>query len=1156
MLNHCLVLLCCTLLATLATAQSLIPEHWLRAPEIGVPQLQQAPVIDGTVNVEEWQGAFKTVALYSNHTGAVKTPEAELYLGWQPGTLYVAWRLRRNADDPAPRATFSAGHHPFIWTRDDNVEVTVQSGTAGNLYTLAGNSTGAWSDGQIFSTVENNWNGDWFYASRQVGNGWEGELRIPDSGFDGFNPVQAGNSWQFDWFAHNRTPRAELVALANVWAYKGGYRQGPKATLHFRPGPAAMRIDFAGKRPDGSIGWSGRIVNGNGTIASDAFAAPPLNAEELDFFAVWDRIEFVRKTGEKVEEGRTIAFQKGVEDYFRDLNLRYRPALQETRSAADGAEIPFSLPGMTGGEFAFNCTARAADGSLLLNQSSNVRIPEVLDTSVIPNFLEKKLLKIEAELQHIPGRAADGRLHLNFCRQGEPNVLVSTTWEDDGQALKARLLLPVGDTQPGMYELRLVYQLQDKVLATRSVILKRPETPAWWGNTWGLQAKTPPPPWTPLQLNPTASGGFRVGTWQREVEFTETPLAISIKTRGEALLAAPLTLTLAANGKPQELKTVEWRQVEANAMQAVLLWRGASPELQAEIRLICDYDGAWRTELTLAPPAGTTAVRVDKMTLTIPVRQEFAVDYLTGAWYTNPAKVRISTAIPGSVDAVANWPKNFPQGIPFTYALFLGCFDRGIEFFADNDRNWSNRDESRVMQLRRDDKSVTLEIAMIDQPVNVDSKLDFAWGVLPLPIKDGRRGLTELERRFGDNLSILGAENETPQLQAQLDIVRSGLLNFGSFYMNMSDTGHFGSPRTFAPKWDETMRRAVKRLRAAAPGLQLAYYSSWGVNANFPDGEVWSEEMLMEPKFNCGFGGFWHNPASRAYQDWYLYHVAYMVKEVGLTGVKLDGTFSPLLTTNDEYGFAFVRHGVRHGSYPVFACRAMARRLYTALHGELCPNGVIDLHGETALAIMGYSDIRHIGESEYKKGTEVLQIMTPEQFRGKFATQGLGLPCVMLWPEWMNLPVKRNEMRSLSLLHDIRLNVYIHNADRPEDRHYEREALPWGAITRALQSFDRINAQWIPYWENKLVQTGDAALPVSCYLHPGKRVLAVISNPATTGKLAALKLDLPAMQLADKRLWFFDALTGHPLKADPDGLTRLQIYPQSYRMIQIDTRRK
>jgi hypothetical protein len=60
--------------------------------------------------------------------------------------------------------------------------------------------------------------------------------------------------------------------------------------------------------------------------------------------------------------------------------------------------------------------------------------------------------------------------------------------------------------------------------------------------------------------------------------------------------------------------------------------------------------------------------------------------------------------------------------------------------------------------------------------------------------------------------------------------------------------------------------------------------------------------MLMEPFYDAGYDCFWHNPASRAYQDWYLDGVKWMVDNVGMCGVKLDGTWDPRLTTNELTG--------------------------------------------------------------------------------------------------------------------------------------------------------------------------------------------------------------------------------------------------------------
>ncbi|MDD3926923.1 MAG: DUF6067 family protein [bacterium] len=1162
-----------------AAGTPLIPADWSRQPNLAVSPLSKAPVVDGIIAAGEWDEAVSTCALYANSTGSLSENKVTLRLGYTADTLYLAWQVYRPRGEEKPKITFPAGWQPDIWTRDDNAEIIIEPGLRSNgidrYYTIGGNAAGAYSSafGELGkSGWDSNWKGGWKYNSHVTPYGWEGEVAVPVSQFFKADPLKPGTTWLMDFYINQQTPQRELICLSNIWAYRGNFDSLNKARLTFMDKPVSVHLDKIGVLSAEKIGLQGEVVNRgkadlNLRLKSSFYYAPSLPGEGLkSFIGTWDRIEYVKQTGQPIQEGKEIIFYKGESDYLKELNDRYTFIGENSREVTVKpgekqlltAEQPFKY-----GEYLVNYRLEDKDsGALLASQTVAIAVNKPLDTELTPYFLEHKKIRAITDLKYADLKKGD-TLIFRLRHSGSKSVIdeEKTAYSEDMN--KTKVYLDTGDTGKGTYTVTVEAKRGGKVLYSREVSMERPEDPSWWNNKLGYADK-PPVPWTPLEASECADPKpapwygttgleHKVSVWNRDYYFKDSFLPERIIARGTNILAAPAELKIEAKGIPCKWKSREITLKEKDAVKARYEYRAVSDNIVLKADILVEYDGMMRFDVELQPVG--KGVSLSTLSLNIPVKKEWAKYYWMGTWYTDLKKYKIPGK--GIDGVVSDWKNNFPQGIPFTYRVYLGAEDRGIEWMSENDKGWSNASEDRVIFLEESDSACSLKINMVDKETALNQPLKLTWGMMVTPVKDASRGVNQLSRMWGDNPWILGAKDpdERPESADNLKAWSQSLPGLWNLYMNMSDTGHFGCPRTYSDKWHDTLKRAVDRARQqAGKDLPIVYYGSWGVNKNIPDFRSFGREMLMDPVFDCGYDCFWHNPASRAYQDYFLDGVKYMVEELKFSGVKLDGTFSPRLTTNDLNGYGFYRNGELHGSYPLFAIREMCKRLYTMLHGQVIDNGVVTLHAGGGYFVSGFSDIQHHGEAEYTAGDTVLGVISPESYRIRFMTQLNGVATVQMWPDWMNLPVKSNQMRAMALLHDVQFEVYSHNAQAPwlDDSSYEREGRPWSAIVRIMKKFDTASAQWHPYWKNEgIVTTYPEALPASIYLHKGNKALVVISNLEAMGREVTLKIDKEKLGFTKPRVVVWDALKNYGINPEKDGNVKLSFYPQSYRLLEI-----
>jgi hypothetical protein len=322
------------------------------------------------------------------------------------------------------------------------------------------------------------------------------------------------------------------------------------------------------------------------------------------------------------------------------------------------------------------------------------------------------------------------------------------------------------------------------------------------------------------------------------------------------------------------------------------------------------------------------------------------------------------------------------------------------------------------------------------------------------------------------------------------------------------------------------------------------------VNDNIPQFQAFGQQMLAEPIKNIGWGCFLHNPAS-VWADWWLAGTKYTIEESGFDGTYMDSTVLPRLLENELDGFAWTdAEGRTRGTYPIWALRDFVERLYTYTHVEAPKPATVCVHQNVPLyCIEGFSDQKVTGELHYHKGDTLRTVASLGEFRAFFMTHLNGVATTGLWHNWLNLPLTRNQVRGLWLLHDVPMDVgggIIRYYGKTAG--YGVKTQPHVRLHHIRSAFD--GAEFVGYWMDRpIVSCTPEGPAASAWVdRGGHRALVVLANLDTEPWDGVVAFDPQTLALAEGAE-AYDAMFDRKLDVDADGTIPLHIEPERYRLV-------
>ncbi len=260
---------------------------------------------------------------------------------------------------------------------------------------------------------------------------------------------------------------------------------------------------------------------------------------------------------------------------------------------------------------------------------------------------------------------------------------------------------------------------------------------AWENNRIGITDKVLPP-FKPITVDEDGT----VSVVLRAYKVNGLGLWDSIKSAGNVsaggareLLAAPMQLV--ANGDQALAGTGRFTKTADH--EVVYEGRAEHPAVTVQTRTTTEVDGCMKVELTLVPGPEKQALRT--LHLDIPLHDE-----LIALYHVSSTSLRYNPA--GAIPQGDGrfWDtRDYPDGTfygNFLPYIWVGAEERGLAFFADNDKGWvlnvnpeDDKQSTPAVELIRQNGVLTMRVNLVQKPILLTEPRTIVFGVMASPAK-------------------------------------------------------------------------------------------------------------------------------------------------------------------------------------------------------------------------------------------------------------------------------------------------------------------------------------------------------------------------------------------------------------------------------------
>ncbi|MBI4024552.1 MAG: hypothetical protein HY360_06195 [Verrucomicrobia bacterium] len=1124
-----------------------------------VPPGRDAPKIDGTVDAREWTAAAQLGGMVDYNKGLAVRDKTTVFLCYTPAHLYLAFQIGRPQNARTP-------------TEQDLFEILIDaSHQQAKYYNLAVTPTKVAWTGVGPNVDKKAWQPAIEYKARATDFGWEGELAIP---FKEFKPEarlpgggQAapapGAVWGIDFVRNEKTPTDRLA----VWTFRGKDWHATKNLGHIMFTGQAVAVRAEG------IGW----------IENSSQRGVKLRVSNFSDQAV------------ALETSLELRKANGP------LALEYYPTIDTAMTEDLGAAIGSPLKNEVAGALK-NYTVqktRAEKITIAPNASTWVRLLEpeepgnylalyslkegdaLLAGGLLPfRVLVPLAIKLESYLYSANTLAYEVDLRRLIEKISDRSAMTVRVIEKDGKVAAEAKHASIKGKEEIRGELTFAPKPDsscsvcvsltdgDKEVAKNEEALRIPPKPEWLGNPYGKK-KFVPEPWKPVK-----AGEKECEVLMAKYAWDGRSLMPNVTTPGHAILAKPPQLTFKGkDGNEISVKISGVKLVEHDVEQAIYaIAADLGNQATVNARVKIEFDGLVWYQLTLRPKP---TIDLTGIALEFALHKDFAQLCTAGHGITSQTNANFSAAIPA-------------EGIqfPYTFMYWVGGVEGGVQWFAENNRNWHNASEHNAVQVTRGGSTGSprdgstgsphgntpgsLKINFIDKAVTLDKATEWSFGFMPTPTRVKPKGWAEFA--FFQTAGMLSPDIALAPPNPELAKTNpkahdkwrlrykyfSGeswkrdrkLLSGMIFHSGWPEL--FGYPGTYEPARQKALKDSVRWLHH--DGIKVVVYAGWGMHTEGPEWKDYGTEMVMLPLKNKGYGTF-HECMASLWQDWFVFKTAQMIKDYDIDGLFIDSATSVVLSENYVEGMRWTdAKGKTRGSYPLLATRAWLKRLYKLWHGELKPDGVIYNHQSppTIMMIENFADVRCPSEfAQHHEGSFDRKFL--DYYVAKNGGEQFGLFIEHTSKDWMGAWARKktNQLFAICLPLNVSLKAVALWNTSLTCNSYALDAQPQPWIWAAHKWANRSAAEYLPWWKNSGYVTttpNDDQILTALWLHKGDKALLCVSNLKNEPRDIQVALNLGA--LGFNKIEVEDAITGEKIPA-AGGSLRVKIDFERYRLLKL-----
>ncbi len=279
----------------------------------------------------------------------------------------------------------------------------------------------------------------------------------------------------------------------------------------------------------------------------------------------------------------------------------------------------------------------------------------------------------------------------------------------------------------GVYSLNADVAVGGKVLKASPVYFLAAGLP-WEGNTLGVTNAVFEP------FEPVGTAGRDVSVVLRRYRMNGFGLWDSVLSQGRELLAAPVRLRYeTADGAEGAWDVGKASPVSAAPDRAVYRGEAVSDAVTVSAVSEIEMDGMMRVTLTLAP--GLRGVPLKRLWLEIPVK---AAEATLMHEDTGSLRRNYSGAVPSGTGTVWRAQRKDPWRNAFAGYVWVGGEERGLAWFAENDKGWiteKGQSGRPLQEIVREPGAVVIRVNLVNVPGAVTRPRELVFGLQASPAK-------------------------------------------------------------------------------------------------------------------------------------------------------------------------------------------------------------------------------------------------------------------------------------------------------------------------------------------------------------------------------------------------------------------------------------
>jgi hypothetical protein len=703
-----------------------IPHLYAGAPQnedraaATVSRFRTPPVLDGVIQKDEWKHAVQTsgfVSLRNNLDHRL----GSTYVGFTEQALYIAVVSELPPDKELQTKRTRRDSRVIF---DDGIEIWVdafqskrESDQQGSypVFQSIINSIGIAQDSKHApgSAPDTGWNGDWTVANTIDKDNmvWVFEASIPWSDFgrdktDTITGERVGvlvaRNYKRAW------SQATSMHVKRGFGGPGGY---PKFKL--TENAPSVHITSIGDIKDireGGIDVQMRIFNpGKATKARVSCHATSTTMPEVT------DVDLVELPPNDYAEYRfTVSPDRFHADARHHVNMQV--------TSEEGEDVFFRHDLNWSGNPSFNNHPLKWTVKVGPNPEAAVR------TAYLPSY---NVLRVKIDPSELEEEAHDLKeATVSLLNEQEEQLLrEEVSWEES----PAEEAFEIPDLPDGDYTVRVELKGYDGAVFDRTITR---EHYVWENNRLGI-TNTIYEPFEPIEVDGDLLSVVMRNHTIGHLGFWESISICENRNRDnfQELLAGPIQLKVDDGETLQG--TGEFTEVKDHVVTYEA--EGKHPAVSVQVKTITEYDGCQRVEMTLEP--GTEGTELQKMWLDIPIKDEMAP-----LWHCTTTSIRKNPAGSTPEGQGLVWDsREFPDGSwygNFKPYIWFGAEERGLCWFADNDKNWVlDVDEedpeasSASLEVFRENGVLTLRVHFVQKPVTIESPRTIVFGLMASPAK-------------------------------------------------------------------------------------------------------------------------------------------------------------------------------------------------------------------------------------------------------------------------------------------------------------------------------------------------------------------------------------------------------------------------------------